>query len=93
MATIPQSLQDAWDAASGAKADHDASVATLGQLTTQNQDVVNQLNQATVDEKAKAAALDQARLAFDNTADALLTGPGSSPTTPAATTPPASTVG
>lgn len=91
MATIPQELQDAWDAASTAKADHDAAAANLQTLTTQNQDIVTQLQQASVDEKTKAAALDQARLTFDNTADALLTGTGGvSPTVPPTTSPGAS---
>jgi hypothetical protein len=94
MAPIPQELQDAWDAAQQRKADHDAAASKLADLQAQEEAVSNALVPARQDETTTGSLLDQARLAFDQTADRLLSpsAPAPSPASqvPVTTTPPTS---
>lgn len=83
MATIPQELQDAWDKAQQARDDHAAAAAKLLDLQNQELSIESALVPARQDETTKGSLLDQARLAFDQTADRLLSDP-------TVTTPPSS---
>lgn len=87
MATIPQELQDAWDNAQQALSDHQASSSTLTGLVSQQDAVSTQLAAARLDDAAKGALADQARMAFDQTADRLLSSTAPAPS--AAIDPPA----
>ena len=73
MATIPQNLQTAWDNASQALDDHNAAQAKLLDLQNQETAIGSALTTARQDESTKGSVLDQARLTFDQTADAILT--------------------
>ena len=87
MATIPQELQDAWDKAQQARDDHATSQAKLLDLQNQELTIEAALTPARQDETTKGSLLDQARLAFDQTADRLLTSDGVTPPPPPAPVP------